>query len=164
MKITKRELKNLIKEEVSGMSEIEELLKDLLSKLDKLDVSIDYLASSLTGEDPLAIGISQQTVGRLAEPSQRRRRRADENKSITKKNLKNLVKQVVSEQNIDLNDLEDELEGKTDKEIEEDMLELAKRLVALEKKMKEMSDEYQAGIDSMKQITGGLPQNQPQEQ
>ena len=164
MKITKRELKNLIKEEVSDMSEIEELLKDLLSKLDKLDVSIDYLASSLTGEDPLAIGISQQAVGRLAEPSQRRRQRANENKSITKKNLKNLVEQVVSEQNIDLSDLEDELEGKTDKEIEQDMVELAKRLVALEKKMKAMSDEYQAGIDSMKQITGGLPQNQPQEQ
>ena len=58
MKITKRELKNLIKEEVSDMSGIEELLKDLLSKLEKLDISIDYLASSLTGEDPLAIGIS----------------------------------------------------------------------------------------------------------
>ena len=83
---------------------------------------------------------------------------------ITKRELKNLIKEVISEQNIDLSDLEDELEGKTDKEIEQDMVELAKRLVALEKKMKEMSDEYQAGIDSMKQITGGLPQNQPQEQ
>ena len=38
MKITKRELKNLIKEEVSDMSGIEELLKDLLSKLEKLDI------------------------------------------------------------------------------------------------------------------------------
>ena len=85
-------------------------------------------------------------------------------KNLIKEEIKNLVEQVVSEQNIDLSDLEDELEGKTDKEIEEDMLELAKRLVALEKKMKAMSDEYQAGIDSMKQITGGLPQNQPQEQ
>ena len=164
MKITKRELKNLIKEEVSDMSGIEELLKDLLSKLEKLDVSIDYLASSLTGEDPLAIGISQQAVGRLAEPSQRRRRRADENKSITKKNLKNLVKQVVSEQNIDLNDLEDELEGKTDKEIEEDMLELAKRLVALEKKMKEISDQYKAGSEQFSQITGRMKQERPDEQ
>ena len=164
MKITKRELKNLIKEEVSDMSGIEELLKDLLSKLEKLDISIDYLASSLTGEDPLAIGISQATDGRLAQPSQRRRRRADENKSITKKNLKNLVKQVVSEQNIDLNDLEDELEGKTDKEIEEDMLELAKRLVALEKKMKEISDQYKAGSEQFSQITGRMKQERPDEQ
>ena len=165
MKITKRELKNLIKEEVSDMSGIEELLKDLLSQLEKLDVSIDYLASSLTGQDPLSIGVTQRSLGRLAAPKSRDRRRdIDENKSITKKNLKNLVKQVVSEQNIDLSDLEDELEGKTDKEIERDMVELAKRLVALEKKIKEMNDEYQAGIDSMKQITGGLPQNQPQEQ
>tara|TARA_B100000941_G_C28308038_1_gene450024 strand:+ start:232 stop:726 length:495 start_codon:yes stop_codon:yes gene_type:complete len=164
MKITKRELKNLIKEEVSDMSGIEELLKDLLSKLEKLDVSIDYLASSLTGEDPLAIGISQQTVGRLAEPSQRRRRRADENKSITKKNLKNLVKQVVSEQNINLSDLENELEGKTDQEIEEDILEIAKRLVALEKKMKEMSDQYQAGTEEFSKITGRANQTRPEEQ
>ena len=40
MKITKRELKNLIKEEVSDMSGIEELLKDLLSKLEKLDLEV----------------------------------------------------------------------------------------------------------------------------
>ena len=50
-------------------------------------------------------------------------------KNLIKEEIKNLVEQVVSEQNIDLNDLEDELEGKTDKEIEEDMLVLAKRLV-----------------------------------
>jgi hypothetical protein len=165
MKITKRELKKLIKEEVSDMSAIEDLLKDLLSQLEKLDLSIDYLASSLTGQDPLAIGVAQKSMGRLAEPPARSRRRdIGENNKITKKNLKNLVKQVVSERNIDLADLEDELEGKTDKEMEEDMVELAKRLVALEKKMKEMSDQYQAGIDSMKQVTGRMPQNQPQEQ
>ena len=78
-----------------------------------------------------------------------------------------MVKQIVSEdlkQTIDLGALEDELEGRTDKEMEEDMVELAKRLIALEKKIKEMSDQYQAGIDSMKQITGRMPQNQPQEQ
>jgi hypothetical protein len=165
MKITKQELKNLIKEEVSDMSAIEDLLKDLLSQLEKLDLSIDYLAGSLTGQDPLTIGVAQKSMGRLAEPDSRPRRRdIGENNKITKKNLKNLVKQVVSEQNIDLSDLEDELEGKTDKEMEEDMVELAKRLIALEKKMKAMSDQYQAGIDSMKQITGRMPQNQPQEQ
>ena len=141
MNITKRELKNLIKEEVSDMSAIEDLLKDLLSQLEKLDLSIDYLASSLTGEDPLTIGVAQKSMGRLAEPPRRPRRRdIGENNKITKKNLNNLVKQVVSEQNIDLSDLEDELEGKTDKEMEEDMCEIAKRLVALEKKMKEMKN------------------------
>jgi hypothetical protein len=168
MKITKRELKKLIKEEVSDMSAIEDLLKDLLSQLEKLDLSIDYLASSLTGQDPLAIGVAQKSMGRLAEPPSRSRRRdIGENNKITKKNLKDLVKQIVSEdlkQTIDLGALEDELEGRTDKEMEEDMVELAKRLIALEKKIKEMSDQYQAGIDSMKQITGRMPQNQPQEQ
>tara|TARA_R100000988_G_scaffold12467_1_gene6867 strand:+ start:213 stop:710 length:498 start_codon:yes stop_codon:yes gene_type:complete len=165
MKITKQKLINLIKEEVSDMSAIEDLLKDLLSQLEKLDVSIDYLASSLTGEDPLAIGISQQTVGRFAAPSSRNQRRnIDENKSITKKNLKNLVKQVISEQNIDLSDLEDELEGKTDKEMEEDIFEIAKRLVALEKKMKEMSDQYQAATEEFSKITARSNQTRPEEQ
>ena len=172
MKITKRELKKLIKEEVSDMSAIEDLLKDLLSQLEKIDLSIDYLASSLTGQDPLTISVAQKSMGRsaarLAEPeSSFRKRDIDENSKITKKNLKDLVKQIVSEdlkQTIDLGALEDELEGRTDKEMEEDMVELAKRLIALEKKIKEMSDQYQAGIDSMKQITGRMPQNQPQEQ
>jgi len=165
MNITKRELKNLIKEEVSDMSAIEDLLKDLLSQLEKLDLSIDYLASSLTGEDPLTIGVAQKSMGRLAEPPRRPRRRdIGENNKITKKNLKNLVKQVVSEQNIDLSDLEDELEGKTDKEMEEDMFEIAKRLVALEKKMKEMSDQYQAGTEEFSKITARLNQTRPEEQ
>ena len=165
MNITKRELKNLIKEEVSDMSAIEDLLKDLLSQLEKLDLSIDYLASSLTGEDPLTIGVAQKSMGRLAEPPRRPRRRdIGENNKITKKNLKNLVKQVVSEQNIDLSDLEDELEGKTDKEMEEDIFEIAKRLVALEKKMKEMSDQYQAGTEEFSKITERLNQTRPEEQ
>ena len=83
---------------------------------------------------------------------------------ITKRELKNLIKEVISEQNIDLNDLEDELEGKTDKEIEEDILELAKRLVALEKKMKEISDQYKAGSEQFSQITGRMKQERPDEQ
>jgi len=83
---------------------------------------------------------------------------------ITKRQLKDLIKEVISEQNIDLSDLEDELEGKTDKEMEEDMLKLAKRLVALEKKMKEMSDQYQAGTEEFSKITGRANQTRPEEQ
>ena len=83
---------------------------------------------------------------------------------ITKRQLKDLIKEVISEQNIDLSDLEDELKGKTDKEMEEDMLKLAKRLVALEKKMKEMSDQYQAGTEEFSKITARLNQTRPEEQ
>ena len=155
MRITKTHLKKIIKEELSDMSKVEELLQDLLDQLGKLDVSIDYLASAITGDDPLSIGISQGTLGRLATPPARKQgRNVNENVNITKKSLRNLIKQVISEQNIDLGDLEDELEGKTDKELEEDMLEIAKRLVALEKKMKEMSDQYQAGIKNAEDILG----------
>ena len=155
MRITKSQLKKIIKEELSDMYKVEELLEDLLDQLGKLDVSIDYLASAITGDDPLSIGISQGTLGRLATPPARKPgRNVNENVDITKKNLRNLIKQVISEQNIDLGDLEDELEGKTDKELEEDMLEIAKRLVALEKKMKEMSNQYQAGIKNAEDILG----------
>ena len=83
---------------------------------------------------------------------------------ITKRELKNLIKEVISEQNINLSDLENELEGKTDQEIEEDILEIAKRLVALEKKMKEMSDQYQAGTEEFSKITGRANQTRPEEQ
>ena len=165
MKITKRELKKIIKEELSDMSKVEELLRDLLNQLGKLDVSIDYLASAITGDDPLSIGISQGTLGRLATPPARKQgRNVNENANITKKSLRNLIKQVISEQNINLSDLENELEGKTDQEIEEDMLEIAKRLVALEKKMKEMSDQYQAGTEEFSKITGRANQTRPEEQ
>tara|TARA_R100000700_G_C3123007_1_gene111231 strand:- start:582 stop:839 length:258 start_codon:yes stop_codon:yes gene_type:complete len=83
---------------------------------------------------------------------------------ITKRELKNLIKEVISEQNINLSDLENELEGKTDQEIEEDILKIAKRLVALEKKMKEMSDQYQAGAEEFSKITGRANQTRPEEQ
>ena len=83
---------------------------------------------------------------------------------ITKRELKNLIKEVISEQNINLSDLENELEGKTDQEIEEDILKIAKRLVALEKKMKEISDQYKAGSEQFSQITGRMKQERPDEQ
>ena len=83
---------------------------------------------------------------------------------ITKRELKKLIKEIISEQDIDLSDLEDELKGKSDKEMEEDILELAKRLVALEKKMKEMSAQYQAGTEEFSKITGRVNQTRPEEQ
>ena len=159
MKITKSQLRGIIKEEFSqltgmpDLSKIEELLEDLLIQLGKLDLSIDYLAASITGEDALSIGATQSALGRLAT-APRKERGVQENTSITKRQLRNLVKQVFSEQSVDLSALEDELEGKTDKELEQDIVEIAKRLVELEKKMKELSDQYQAGIKNAQDIIG----------
>ena len=159
MKITKSQLRGIIKEEFSeltgmpDLSKVEELLEDLLIQLGKLDLSIDYLAASITGEDALSIGATQSALGRLAT-APRKETNIKESTSVTKNELRNLVKQVISEQNINLSDLENELEGKTDQEIEEDIVEIAKRLVELEKKMKELSDQYQAGIENAQDIIG----------
>jgi len=159
MKITKSQLRGIIKEEFSeltgmpDLSKVEELLEDLLIQLGKLDLSIDYLAASITGEDALSIGATQSALGRLAT-APRKATNIKESTSVTKNELRNLVKQVISEQNINLSDLENELEGKTDQEIEEDIVEIAKRLVELEKKMKELSDQYQAGIENAQDIIG----------
>jgi len=159
MKITKSQLRGIIKEEFSeltgmpDLSKVEELLEDLLIQLGKLDLSIDYLAASITGEDALSIGATQSALGRLAT-APRKATNIKESTSVTKNELRNLVKQVISEQNINLSDLENELEGKTDQEIEEDIVLIAKRLVELEKKMKELSDQYQAGIENAQDIIG----------
>jgi hypothetical protein len=71
MKITKPQLIQIIAEEVlkenvdlSSSSKVEELLGKLLLQLKKLDVSIDYLSSAFTGEDPWTIGTMQSTFGR----------------------------------------------------------------------------------------------------
>tara|TARA_R110002074_G_scaffold397484_2_gene587975 strand:+ start:417 stop:791 length:375 start_codon:yes stop_codon:yes gene_type:complete len=45
---------------------VTKLLQKLLDTLDNLDVSIDYLAGAVTGDDPLAIGVVQKDLGRLA--------------------------------------------------------------------------------------------------
>ena len=70
MKITKPQLIQIIAEEVlkenidfSGSSNVEELLGKLLLQLKKLDISIDYLSSAFTGEDPWTIGAKQKSYG-----------------------------------------------------------------------------------------------------
>ena len=45
---------------------VAKLLQKLLDTLNSLDVSIDYLAGAVTGDDPLAIGVIQKDLGRLA--------------------------------------------------------------------------------------------------
>ena len=75
MKITKTQAKKLLYEgfesneggEVRFVSSgLEDLLSQLLKQMKKLDLSIDYLAASVTGEDPLNIGQRQAVYGRAA--------------------------------------------------------------------------------------------------
>lgn len=64
--------KKTIKEELGAEPVIAEMspeltaaLEKLGDKLDKLDISIDYLTAAITGEDPLSISIGQSVGGRL---------------------------------------------------------------------------------------------------
>ena len=54
--------------------EVVSIFQELNDRLEKLDVSIDYLAAAITGEDPLGIGAAQSSGGRLASPGSKGRR------------------------------------------------------------------------------------------
>ena len=81
MKITKSELKQIIKEEIESSKEILNLLNDISQKLNKgedilkaiesVDTSIDYLIAATTGENPLTIGAMQKSFGRFRAPPTR---------------------------------------------------------------------------------------------
>jgi|TARA_Y100000310_G_scaffold29289_1_gene27770 dynactin complex subunit len=78
MKITKSELKQIIKEEIESSKEILNLLSDISQKLNRgadilkaiesVDTSIDYLIAATTGENPLTIGAMQKSFGRFRAP------------------------------------------------------------------------------------------------
>ena len=51
--------------------ELTAALEKLADKLDKLDISIDYLTAAVTGEDPLSISIGQSVGGRWNRPMPR---------------------------------------------------------------------------------------------
>ena len=68
MKITKSQLKQIIKEEIEASEELLQALNKLTNKIDDLDISLDYLSAAVTGEDPLSIGAAQRGRGRGATP------------------------------------------------------------------------------------------------
>ena len=70
MKFNKQKVKATIMEQLSEQpaldtSKMEKLLDDLLDELESLNLSIDYLTSAVTGDDPLSLDISQAALGRL---------------------------------------------------------------------------------------------------
>jgi hypothetical protein len=79
--LTKEKIKIILKEEVENFIQEQEgdsgkqlkVLEKLLKAIEGLDVSIDYLAASVSDEDPLTIGLSQATLGRLARAKKRPR-------------------------------------------------------------------------------------------
>jgi hypothetical protein len=80
MKTTKSQLKQIIIEEIESDPALKSAINNLASKIDALDISIDYLTSAITGEDAIAIGLNQNAKGRWATPT-RARISVDENES-----------------------------------------------------------------------------------
>ena len=76
MKITKSQLKQIVTEEIKEVlnAEIGEgndraiisMLEELLHAIEGLDISVDFLASALTGRSAYDIGMAQKSIGRGA--------------------------------------------------------------------------------------------------
>ena len=68
MKITKSVLKQIIAEEIGSDPAMMKAINKLTDSIEGLDVSIDYLSSAVTGEDPFTVGSMQKALGRFATP------------------------------------------------------------------------------------------------
>ena len=71
MKITKKKLKSIIVEEAMADPELLRSIRQLTDSIEELDVSVDYLTSTFTGEDPFSLGALQKGLGRIAKPSKK---------------------------------------------------------------------------------------------
>ena len=67
MKLTESEIAKFIEEEMKSDPALKNAIDKLSNKIDNLDVSIDYLASALTGEDVLDIGLSQKALNFIVD-------------------------------------------------------------------------------------------------
>jgi len=64
MKLTEGKLKGIIREEVESNEDLIDAIERLIDKMEDLDTSMDYVASAMTGEDPLSIALGQKSIGR----------------------------------------------------------------------------------------------------
>ena len=67
MKMKKSKLKQIIKEEIESSEELIKTIRELIDSIEPLDLSVDYMASALTGDDAIAIGGTQKSIGRAAK-------------------------------------------------------------------------------------------------
>jgi len=66
MKFTKSDIKEYILQEMQSDEALLKAIKSLADSIEDLDVSIDYLSSAFTGDDPFTVGMYQKSGGRLA--------------------------------------------------------------------------------------------------
>ena len=68
MKITKSLIKEYILQEMQTDQALLTAIKSLTDSIEDLDISIDYLSSTFTGDDPFTVGMYQKGGGRFARP------------------------------------------------------------------------------------------------
>jgi len=90
-------VKDLHEQDIGTSSNMERLLEDLLEVMKKLDLSIDYLASSVTGQDPFEIGLSQTALGRVMGRARQGNLKENKKMKITKLQLRNIIQEVLDE-------------------------------------------------------------------
>jgi hypothetical protein len=90
-------VKTIKEQEFASSERLERLLEDLLEVMKKLDLSIDYLASSVTGQDPFEIGVSQAALGRMVGKARSGQMKENTNMKTTKAQLRKLIQEVMNE-------------------------------------------------------------------
>jgi archaellum component FlaC len=127
-------------------SKMEELLEDLLDQLGKLDLSIDYLAAAVTGDDPLNIGVAQSALGRLSQAPKKNNKMQE-----TKSKLKDIIEEVISEQ-----DTPEAVKKavESDESMEELLSAMAERMSQLENELQRMKSEYSEASARFSQVVG----------
>jgi len=90
-------VKNINEQDSAFNSQIERLLEDLLEVMKKLDLSIDYLASSVTGQDPFEIGLSQTALGRVMGKARQGKMKEHKEMETIKEQLRKLIQEAMNE-------------------------------------------------------------------
>lgn len=68
MKMKRSELKRILVEEIMSDPELLNSINKLTKSIENLDVSIDYLSSAVTDEDPFSVDLMQKGLGRFTRP------------------------------------------------------------------------------------------------
>ena len=112
MKVTRSQLKQLIKEEIQNDPALLDAISALTDTIEGLDVSIDFLSAAVIGGDPLSIGGAKRTLGRAYRPAKAPQQDApklneDERSQVLCKSLTDTIAELQSEkdsgENEDLN-------------------------------------------------------------
>ena len=156
MKFNKQKVKATIMEQLSDKPgfdtrKIEQLLEDLLDELENLNLSIDYLTSAVTGDDPLSLGVSQAALGRLGRAVKSKTAQQNAELNETKSKLKDIIEEVISEQ-----DAPEAVKKavESDESMEELLSAMAERMSQLENELQRMKSEYSEASARFSQVVG----------